>query len=100
MRKGYNAEWEAKQKLIKEFGKMNIFKIAIGGAVDYLVVGQGKLIKCVECKECHGKKYYPGPDEKRQFERIREFCTEHKIDCEIWIKYPNRGWETKSVFSI
>ena len=93
MHKGYNSELECKKKLIAEFGEHNVFKIAIGGAVDFIVVGKGELVKCIEVKECHGKKYYSLPQEKLQFQRILDFCDEHQITCELWIKYPNRGWE-------
>jgi len=97
-RKGYSAEYEAKKKLIKEYGFFNVFKNAISNqGADYLVVSEGCLIKCVEVKECHSKKYYPSKKEKAQFQRIREFCGAHNIYGEIWIKYPNRGWEIKRV---
>jgi hypothetical protein len=45
----------------------------------------------------HSKKYYPSKKEKAQFKRICEFCGAHGIFGEIWIKYPNRGWEIKRV---
>ena len=94
VRKGYQAEYEAKQQLIKEFGFLNVFKNAISNqGADYLVVRHGHLVKCVEVKECHGKKYYCLPNEKEQFTRILTFCKEHNIPAELWIKYPNRGWE-------
>lgn len=92
-RKGYQAEYEAKKELISQFGFLNVFKNAISNqGPDYLVVGEGKLIKCVEVKECHSKKYYPLKNEIIQFKRIKDFCDEHKIKGELWIKYPNRGW--------
>ena len=72
-RKGGLAETECKKKLIAEFGEHNVFKIAIGGAVDFIVVSKGMLIKAVECKESHSKKYYPLADEKNQFRRKVEF---------------------------
>lgn len=97
-RKGYQAEYECKKKLIEEFGFLNVFKNAISNqGADYLVVMEGRLVKCVEVKECHGKKYYPLPDEKEQLKRILTFCEEHKIIGEVWIKYPNRGWEIKNI---
>jgi len=87
-RKGYQAEYEAKQKLIKEFGFHNVFKNAISNqGSDYMVFAKGRLVKCVEVKECHQKKYYCTPEERSQFVRIKAFCDEHNIKCELWIKY-------------
>ena len=96
--KGYQAELEAKKRLQLEFGELNVIKLAISQfGADYFVVGKGKLIKCVEVKECHGKRYYPLPDEKKQFIRIKTFCDEHNIFCELHIKYPNRGWSFENI---
>ena len=98
VRKGYQAELEAKKKLQKEFGIDNVIKVAIGSfGSDFIVVGKGELVKCVEVKESHSKKYYPLPQERLQLQRILNFCKEHEIDCEIWIKYVNRGWEIKDL---
>jgi len=97
-RKGYEAELECKKKLQSEFGIDNVIKVAIGSfGSDFIVVGKGELVKCVEVKQCHSKKYYPIPDEKRQMKRIKAFCDEHQIPGEVWIKYPNRGWVIKNV---
>ena len=69
-RKGYQAEYEAKSKLQKEFGKDNVIKVAIGSfGSDYIVVGKGELIKCVEVKECHQKKYYPSQKENKSIQK-------------------------------
>lgn len=86
-RKGGQAETECKKKLIAEYGQHNVFKIAIGGAVDFIIVKEGRLILAVECKESHSKKYYPLADEKNQFTRIKAFCDVHNIKGELWIKY-------------
>ena len=61
MRKGYMAEYKTKKELIERYGKQNVLKVAIGGAVDFLVLkpGKNKIEKIVEVKECHKKKYYP-----------------------------------------
>jgi len=97
-RKGYEAELECKKKLINEFGFHNVFKNAIcNQGADYLVFAKGRLVKCVEVKECHGKKYYCTPEEKRQFARIKAFCDEHEIECELWIKYVSRGWKIENI---
>jgi Holliday junction resolvase len=75
-----------------------VIKVAIGSfGSDFIVVKEGKLVKCVEVKECHGKKYYAMPKEKEQFARIKDFCDEHSIECELWIKYPNRGWSIENI---
>jgi Holliday junction resolvase len=92
-RKGYQAELECKKELQKEFGVSNVIKVAIGSfGSDFIAVSKGRLVKCVEVKECHAKKYYPTPDEKKQFKRIIDFCDEHDIHCEIWIKHPGHEW--------
>lgn len=98
MKKGYQAELEAKKKLIKQFGFHNVFKNAISNqGADYLVFSKGRLVKCVEVKECHGKKYYCQPEEKSQFKRIQAFCNEHDITCELWIKYVSRNWSIENI---
>lgn len=93
-RAGYLSEYTAKKKLILQYGFHNVFKNAISNqGADYLVTGKGRLVKCVEVKECHSKKYYPGQKELDQFRRISEFCKEHNIPGELWIHYPNtRRW--------
>ena len=92
MRKGYRAEYKAKKELIQKYGRGNVLKIAIGGAVDFLVLkpGRNKIEKIVEIKECHKKKYYPTPREKLQFERLKEIGKKHSIKTELWIKYPRK----------
>jgi Holliday junction resolvase len=92
-RKGYQAEYEAKKILMQKFGKANVIKIAIANAgSDYIVVSKGELVKCVEVKECHKKKYYPSKREIEQFKRIQAFCDEHQISGEVWVKYPRKPW--------
>ena len=90
MRKGYLAEYQAKQKLISEYGKENVIKVAIGGATDYIIVSGSKIVKIVEVKSAK-KKWYPKPREKRQIQRIAKFAEEHNILAELWIK-EGRKW--------
>jgi len=91
-RKGYYSEYKAKRELIDIWGKPNVIKVAIGGATDFIVVCQGKIIKVVEVKEAHKKKYYPRPNEKEQMRRIKEFAEIHGIRAEVWIyKYKDKG---------
>lgn len=97
MKKGYSAELETKQKLIKEYGTLNVIKVAIGGAMDFIVISKGRVARIIESKLCHSKKYYPVEQERSQFRRIKEFCDEHEVKGELWIKYPNRGWDYKLV---
>ena len=80
MRKGYLAEYQAKQKLISEFGKENVIKVAIGGATDYIIVSGSQIVKIVEVKSAK-KKWYPKPREKRQIQRIVKFAKEHNMSC-------------------
>jgi len=45
MKKGYKAEWEAKKILFKKYPKDSIFKVAIGGAVDFFILGKMQGLK-------------------------------------------------------
>ena len=99
MRKGYRAEYTAKKELIQKYGKENVLKVAIGGAVDFLVLkpGKNKIEKIIEVKECHKKKYYPTPREKIQFERLKEIGKKHSIKTEVWIKHPRNEFIKKEL---
>jgi len=96
MRKGYQEEYYVKKKLMGEYGKSNILKIAIGGAQDFLVLkpSSGRIEKVVEVKGCHSDAYYPKSSNKgkdmNQFKRIVALCSEHSIAGEVWIKFPYR----------
>lgn len=99
MRKGYMAELKAKKELIEKYGKGNVLKVAIGGAVDFLVLspGKNKIEKIVEVKECHKKKYYPTPREKIQFERLKQLGKVHSIKTELWIRHPRNDFIKKEL---
>ena len=100
MRKGYRAEYQAKKELIQEYSKENVLKVAIGGAVDFLVLSpdKNKIEKIIEVKECHKNKYYPTPREKVQFERLEEIGKKHLIETELWIKHPRNEFIKKKLF--
>lgn len=97
MRKGYMGEYKAKKELIQKYGKENVLKVAIGGAVDFLVLtpGKNKIEKIVEVKECHKNKYYPTQREKEQFERLKRLGKKHSIKTELWIKFPRNDFIKK-----
>jgi peptide subunit release factor 1 (eRF1) len=99
MRKGYRAEYKAKKELIQKYGEENVLKVAIGGAVDFLVLSpnKNKIEKIVEVKECHKNKYYPTPREKAQFERLKEIGLKHSIKTELWIKHPRNDFIKKKL---
>jgi len=99
MRKGYRAEYKAKKELIEKYGKENILKIAIGGAVDFLVLDpkRNKIKKIVEVKKTSKKKYYPKPREKIQLQRLEELGKRHKIPIELWIKYSRNDFVKKKL---
>lgn len=92
MRKGYRAEYLAKQKLVEQYGLHNVLKIAIGGSADFLILkpNKNKIEKIVEVKQTAKPKYYPRENEKDQIEIIKKLAKEHNIPVEIWIKYKNR----------
>lgn len=87
-RKGYYAEYIAKKKLIKEFGKQNVIKMAIGQTADYIILSKGRIEKIVEVKDCHKKKYYPSPREKKQIACLLELAKEHDAGFELWVRHP------------
>jgi len=97
MRKGYRAEYKAKKELIEKYGTGNVLKVAIGGAVDFLVLSpnKNKIEKIVEVKECHKNKYYPSAREKIQFERLKEIGKNHSVKSELWIKHPRNNFIKK-----
>jgi peptide subunit release factor 1 (eRF1) len=99
MRKGYRAEYQAKKELIKKYGGQNVLKVAIGGAVDFLVLSpnKNKIEKIVEVKECHKNKYYPSPRERVQFERLKEIGKNHSVKSELWIKHPRNDFIKKKL---
>ncbi|MDO8623110.1 MAG: hypothetical protein Q7R52_02595 [archaeon] len=95
MRKGYAAEYLAKQKLIKDNPENYVGKIAIGGAFDFIVVERnGRVLKVIEVKESHNKYFQYC---KGQKERIIEFVNKFKIPCEIWIKRPHKPFEIQVI---
>ena len=100
-RKGYVGEYVVKKKLIEEFGKMNVIKIAISqDGSDFHVFRKGRLVKVVEVKEkVTDKEYIPDERSKNQFERIKEFATEHNCLAELWIIYRN-GKGKKPIINI
>lgn len=89
-RLGYAEEYLAKKLLAKEYRKNQLIKVAIGGAMDYVIVSEGKLILVVEVKACHSDKYYPSKRDKEQFKRIEEFCKDNNVRGEVWVKYPHK----------
>ncbi len=92
MRLGYRAEYLARQKLIKEFGKQNVIKMSIGQSCDFIVLKpkENQIEKIVEIKQTAKRKYYPRENEKRQLELIKNLAREHSVPVELWIKFKNR----------
>lgn len=85
MRRGYSAEYSVKQKLVKEFGKLNVIKMPFWNFIgDFLVVQKGRIVKIVEVKTSKSK-WYPTRREKEQFNSIKKFCDEHSIRGEYHI---------------
>ena len=98
MRRGYKAEYLCKKKLIEEFGKDNVIKVAIGGATDFLVLkpGSSRIEKIVEVKQTRKKRWYPSDHDVKQFEIIKKLSKDHKIKVEYWVKV-RRKWEILSL---
>lgn len=93
-RLGYRAEYLAKKKLIEEFGEENVLKIAIGGAVDFLILDpkENRIKKIVEIKKTNKKRYYPKEREIEQLERVKKLGIDHNIPIELWIKFPRKDF--------
>ena len=101
MRKGYNAEYLAKKILQKKYGEDAVVKIAIGQmGADFLVWENKRIIKLVEVKESHKKKWYINEREKKQIERIKQFCKKNELEFEIWIKYPRKEFEIHTTIGV
>jgi LysM repeat protein len=87
MKKGYKAEWEAKKILFKKYPKDSIFKVAIGGAVDFFILGKNaKVEKIVEVKKTNKKQWYPTEHDKKQYQTLVKIQKKFKIPVEYWIK--------------
>lgn len=105
MKKGYRAEHEAKKVLFQKYSSKNVFKVAIGGAIDFFVLGKnGRIKKLIEVKNTKKKKWYPGKHDFKQFQELKQIQKKHKIKIEYWIK-TNGRWqifdlkEVKTFFS-
>lgn len=86
-RKGWSWEYKCKKKLIDEYGEINVLKPAFWQwKSDFLILKKGRIIKAIECKKTQKSKWYPNQREIEQFKKLKEFCHEHGIECEYWIK--------------
>ena len=93
-RKGYAEEYLAKQVLVERFGELGVIKVAISQfGADFICFSDGKVDLAVEVKGSHHEKYYPSERDKKQRERIIEFCKFNNCAGEIWIKYPYKPFE-------
>lgn len=99
-RKGYYAEKLIKDNLVKDYGKSNVIKCAIGQAFDYIVFcpNLNKIRRIVEVKSIHQKTYSPTTKEMKQFERIDKFAKEHYIEWKcILIKFNGNKKEVSEI---
>lgn len=93
MKRGYKAEYEVKKLLDKKYSPESILKVAIGGAIDFCVLGKnGKIIKLIEVKKTNKKRWYPGDHDLKQFKILKQIQKKHKIPVEYWIK-TKREWQ-------
>jgi len=81
-RKGYYSEYKIMQMLKKEYPECDIMRNPIA---DFMIIDKGRIIKIIEIKSIHQKKYYPKPRERIQIQRIKEFSIKHNVDSEIWL---------------
>ncbi len=97
MKRGYKAEYEVKKILFKKYSPDSIFKVAIGGVTDFLVLGKnGKIKKFIEVKKTNKKRWYPGKHDIRQFNILEKIQKKYKIPIEYWVKSQGQ-WQ---VFSL
>lgn len=100
MKKGYKAEYEVKKILLKKYSPKSVFKIAIGGSSDFLVLGKNKkILKIVEVKKTNKKKWYPTDREFKQFKNLKAIKTRFKIPVEYWIK-ANGKWQVVEIANV
>lgn len=93
MKKGYKAEYEAKKILFKKYSPKRVFKMAIGGTLDFCVLGEkGKILKLVEVKKTKKKKWYPTQRELKQFKILKAIEKRFQIPVEYWLKI-NGKWQ-------
>ena len=93
MKRGYWAEYEAKKALFKKYSPQNVFKVAIGGSIDFFVLGKnGKILKLIEVKKTNKNWWYPTKHDFEQFKILEKFQKRHKIEVEYWIKI-KRKWQ-------
>ncbi|MEM5866333.1 MAG: hypothetical protein QXG39_00235 [Candidatus Aenigmatarchaeota archaeon] len=86
MRRGYSFEYWVKQQLIKQYGKDSVIKLPFWEFKgDFLVINGDRILKVVECKK-HKSKFYPTKKEKEQILKIIEFCKNHNVLGEFWVK--------------
>lgn len=87
MKKGYKAEWEVKRTLYKEYPKDAVLKVAIGGTVDFCILGKGgKILKFIEVKKTNKNSWYPLKHDFKQYETLKKLHKKFKIPIEYWIK--------------
>lgn len=91
-RKGYYSEYKINQILKKKYPDCDIMRNPIA---DFMIIQKGKIIKIIEVKSIHQKKFYPTPREKRQIKKIIKFSIKHDISSEIWIDRIGKGIEIK-----
>ena len=100
MRKGYAEEYLAKKELIKQYGKENVIKLAIGEIFDFTILkpNSKEIEKIVESKGFHNKKKYYSKREKIQIERLVKY-SDHGIRVEVWKKAPHRDFEIEVLYN-
>ena len=89
-RKGYYSEDKVRKILRKNYPDCDILRNQIA---DFMIIDKGRIIKIIEIKSIHQKKYYPKPRERIQLARIKEFSIKHNIDSEIWLDRIGKGIE-------
>jgi len=94
MKKGYKAEYEVKKKISKIYSPKNVFKVAIGGATDFLILEprERRILKLIEVKTTKKNSWYPGEHDLKQFKILNKIAKEQKMPVEYWLKI-NGEWE-------
>jgi len=104
MKKGYSAEYDAKKKLMEQYGKYSVVKTAIGqNAPDYIVFTSKAfeiefatppmndfesitMVKGIEIKSTQTKKYYPHEHDIKQVLFLEKWQETTNVPVEYYVR--------------
>lgn len=85
-RRGYSAEYEAKQELVRVYGRECVVKVAVSqSAPDFLVLDDGCVVG-VEVKARNTPFVYLNRHDREQFERFVVWSGKTRVPVYYWIR--------------